>query len=93
MQPIQLGVYYKVKHSGAFLYLLTNEKGGKNQLKRVLIPQDQMLSIGAESTHFKPKQNINEELAVTNKSNNNEVMPADIKTEKKSHVTRMTIKQ
>lgn len=40
VQPMQLGVHYSIKHSGAFLYKMSNEKDGVNyEVTRIALPQ------------------------------------------------------
>ena len=39
IQPMQVGVNYTIKHSGEFLYKLTNEDDGTNySIKRIALP-------------------------------------------------------
>lgn len=40
VQPMQMGVYYDIKHSGSFLYKISNEKDGYNfEVTRIALPQ------------------------------------------------------
>jgi protease II len=40
VQPMQLGVHYDIKHSGSFLYKMSNEKDGINyEVTRIALPQ------------------------------------------------------